>query len=152
MAAKDAMEFFSGQPDNEEDWKKAWPLLCKDTAMEAHDVELVSVSEDKIVLRMEIDGRARQPYGLLHGGISMMLAESAASSHSIWGLDKKRQVPVGIEINGSHIRSAKEGFVLAVGEVIRRSRTLIHHRVTIVEEKTGRELSVIRVTNLILER
>lgn len=151
MAAKDVLEVFGELPHTEENWKKAWSLMRKGTALETHDVELVAASDEEIVLRMEVGDHARQPYGLLHGGISMMLAETAASMHSTWGLDLTR-VPVGIEINGSHLRSATEGAVLAVGKVLRRGSTLIHHEVRIVEEKSRRELSVIRVTNMLIKR
>ena len=149
MAAEDVMDLLVDAEHTEANWIKAWPLLRKNTALEQHDVELVSVDDDTIVLRMEIGPHARQPFGLLHGGISMLLAESAASMHSCWKLDIPQNYPVGIEINGSHSRSATEGSVLAKGRVIRRSSTLVHHEVTIVEESTGRELSVIRVTNLL---
>jgi 1,4-dihydroxy-2-naphthoyl-CoA hydrolase len=96
---------------------------------------------------MEITNRARQPLGLLHGGISMVLAESGASMHACWGLDISRTVPVGIEINGSHLRSAAEGFVLAKATVVRKSTTLAVHNVEIIHEETRRLLCVSRVTN-----
>ena len=149
MAAEDVFDLLQDAEHNEENWKKAWPLLRKRTATEIHDIEMRSADEDHLVLSMEIGDHARQPFGLLHGGISMLLAESAASMHSCWGLDLTKQFPVGIEINGSHIRSATEGVVLARAELIRKSSTLVHHRVEIVEEATDRVLSVIRTTNLL---
>lgn len=149
MAADEVYDLLQNEEHNEENWKRAWPLLRKRTATECHDVELKSVNDDEIVLSMEIGDHARQPFGLLHGGISLLLAESAASMHSCWGLDLTKQYPVGIEIGGSHIRSATEGVVLARAELIRRSSTLVHHRVEIIEEATQRVLSVIRTTNLL---
>ena len=149
MAASDIMHLLADEEHTEENWLKAWPLLRKETALEGHGVDLVSVDDDELVLTMEIGPHARQPFGLLHGGISMLLAESASSMHSCWGLDLPQNYPVGIEINGSHIRSATHGTVLAKARVIRRSSTLIHHEVKIIEESTGRELSIIRVTNLL---
>ncbi len=149
MAADDIMHLLVEEEHTEEAWLKAWPLLRKNTALEAHGVTLEAVSDDEIQLRMEIGSHARQPFGLLHGGMSLLLAESAASMHSCWKLDIPRRVPVGIEINGSHLRSATDGAVLVCGKVLRRSSTLVHHEVRIVEEATGRELSIIRVTNLI---
>lgn len=149
MAADDVFDLLQDAEHTEENWKKAWPLLKKRTAAQCHDVELVSVGDDELVLRMEIGDHARQPFGLLHGGISMLLAESAASMHSCWGLDLTKRFPVGIEINGSHVRSAAQGFVLARATLVRRSSTLVHHRVEIVEEATDRVLSVIRTTNLL---
>jgi uncharacterized protein (TIGR00369 family) len=121
--------------------------LGRNTASAALGIELVAIAEDRIELRMPITDAARQPMGLLHGGVSMVLAETAASMHALWLVDPAEKVPVGIEINGSHLRSASDGFVKAVGTVLRRSRALIFHRVEIYHEGTGELLSTARVTN-----
>ena len=121
--------------------------LLPKTAAEALGVEIVSVDSEHIVLRMPMSDRARQPLGLLHGGISMVLAETAASLHACWNVDLSRIVPVGIEINGSHIRSASEGHILANGKVIRRSSKLAVHNVEITHEESDRLLCLARVTN-----
>ncbi len=121
--------------------------LERNTASAALGVELVAVDEKQIELRMPITDAARQPMGLLHGGVSMVLAETAASMHALWLVDVTEKVPVGIEINGSHLRSASEGTVKAVGTVLRRSRSLIFHRVDLYLEETGELLSTARVTN-----
>ena len=152
MAVEDAYHLLIDGEHTEENWKKAWPLLRKSTAIELLSPELESVNEESITLKVEITNHARQPLGLLHGGVSMLLAESAASMHSCWGLDLPQEYPVGIEINGSHIRSATEGYILVEAKLIRRSRTLVHHEVSIIEEKTNRLLSTIRVTNLLRHR
>jgi uncharacterized protein (TIGR00369 family) len=121
--------------------------LEKNTAVDALGIELVAIDDDHIDLRMPITDAARQPMGLLHGGVSMVLAESAASLHACWFVDLTKKAPVGIEINGSHVRSASEGNVRAVGRVLRRTRTLIFHQVDITLEATGELLSTARVTN-----
>ena len=121
--------------------------LIPKTAVEALEVEIVSVDAEHILLRMPMSDRARQPMGLLHGGVSMMLAESAASMHACWEMDLSRFVPVGVEINGSHLRSASEGHILAKGTMIRRSSRLVIHSVEIIHEETNRLLCVSRVTN-----
>jgi 1,4-dihydroxy-2-naphthoyl-CoA hydrolase len=121
--------------------------LIPNTAVEALGVEIVSVDSEHILLRMPMSDRARQPMGLLHGGISMVLAESAASLHACWEIDLSRFVPVGVEINGSHLRSASEGRILAKGTVVRRSSKLAVHNVEIIHEETNRLLCVSRVTN-----
>jgi uncharacterized protein (TIGR00369 family) len=121
--------------------------LMPKTAPEALGVEIVSADAEGIILRMPMSDRARQPLGLLHGGVSMVLAESAASLHACWDLDLSRFVPVGIEINGSHIRSASDGHIMAKASIIRRSSTLAVHNVEIAHEETGRALSLARVTN-----
>ncbi len=121
--------------------------LGRNTASAALGIELVRIDDNEIELRMPITDAARQPMGLLHGGVSMVLAETAASMHALWLVDVTEKVPVGIEINGSHLRSASEGVVKAVGTVLRRSRALIFHRVDIYHEETGELLSTARVTN-----
>jgi uncharacterized protein (TIGR00369 family) len=85
--------------------------------------------------------------GLLHGGINMVLAETAASLHACWGVDLSEKVPVGIEINGSHVRAATQGWVRVEGRVIRRTRSLVFHQVDMIDEASGEVLSTGRVTN-----
>lgn len=121
--------------------------LLPKTAPEALGVEIISANADGIRLRMPMSDRARQPLGLLHGGISMVLAETAASLHACWEVDLSRFVPVGIEINGSHIRSASDGHILAEASIIRRSSKLVVHNVEISHEESGRVLCLARVTN-----
>lgn len=128
-------------------WKAWISAFGHKTALHPHGVELVSVDDTELTLAMEIGDHARQPYGLLHGGISMMLAESAASLHACWKLDLTQAVPVGIEINGSHLESKRSGRVLAQARQLRRSRTLAHHEITITDADTGRTLSIVRMTN-----
>ena len=111
------------------------------------EAEVTSVDEKGLTLRMPISNAARQPFGLLHGGISLLLAESAASMHSAWDINPEEVIPVGIEINGSHLRSAASGHVIATARVLRRSQALAVHTVEIVHEETGNQLCICRVTN-----
>ncbi len=119
----------------------------KDTVLEALNIDLVEIDDQHIVLAMPITNAVRQPIGLLHGGVSLLLAETAASFHAAWGINLAEIVPVGIEINGSHLRSASEGNVKAVGTVIRRSRSLVVHQVDIYHVETDKLLCTTRVTN-----
>jgi 1,4-dihydroxy-2-naphthoyl-CoA hydrolase len=121
-------------------------LLSK-TAPEALGVEIISADKESLVLQMPMSDRARQPLGLLHGGISMVLAETAASLHACWDIDLSLFIPVGIEINGSHIRSASEGHILSKATILRRSTKLVVHNVEIVHQESGRVLCLARVTN-----
>jgi 1,4-dihydroxy-2-naphthoyl-CoA hydrolase len=125
--------------------------LLPKTAPEALGVEIVSADAERILLRMPMSDQARQPSGLLHGGISMVLAETAASLHACWDLDLSRTVPVGIEINGSHIRPASDGHILAKASVSRRSFKLVVHTAEIVHEESGQVLCHSRVTNFYKE-
>ena len=100
-----------------------------------------------LTLRMPITDATRQPFGLLHGGISLLLAESAASMHSAWDINPEEVIPVGIEINGSHLRSATSGHVIATARLLRRSQALAVHSVAIIHEETRNQLCECRVTN-----
>lgn len=110
-------------------------------------IRLVSVDDDQLTISMEVTDHARQPYGLLHGGVSLLLAESAASMHACWKVDLTRRVPVGIELNASHLESVMDGTVLATARQIRRSKRLVHHEIRITTPGEGRLLSLARMTN-----
>lgn len=139
---------FAQLDDDPQEWKEAFDEVIDNTALGAHLAELVAVDSEEIVLEMPINDHARQPFGLFHGGVSMLLAESAASMHACWGVDLSETVPVGTEIGGSHIASAREGTIVCKATVIKRGRTLIRHRVEILHKETGRLLCDARVTNL----
>lgn len=132
----------------EENWIRAWDAGRSSTVAGPLGIDLIAMSKNECTLRMKITDAARQPFGLLHGGVSMVLAETAASMHACWGVDLTKHVPVGIEINGSHLRSATEGYVLAKCRVVRRAQTLIVHEIDLIHEESGRKLNVSRVTNL----
>jgi uncharacterized protein (TIGR00369 family) len=121
--------------------------IIPNTALEPLGTKVTAVDAESLSLRIPITDASRQPFGLLHGGISLLLAESAASMHSCWGIDLNSVFPVGIEINGSHLRSASSGFVIATAQLLRRSKTLAVHEVKIIHEETNELLCVCRVTN-----
>jgi uncharacterized protein (TIGR00369 family) len=129
-------------------WLEAFKAGAAQTAMGPHQVELVDIGDDFAVLEMPIGDHARQPFGLLHGGISLLLAETAASMHACWGVDLSERVPVGIEVNCSHLSSATDGRIRAAATVLKRGRTLIRHRIDVIHIDSGRLLSEVRVTNL----
>ena len=130
-------------------WSTAAELnaVSRNTIMEVLGIQVDDFSEQQIVLSMPISDASRQPYGLLHGGVNMVLAETAASYHACWGIDLNKKLPVGIEINGSHLNSADKGTVRATAIVLRRSASLIVHDVEIIHVETERVLCVSRVTN-----
>jgi len=121
--------------------------MGKSTALETLGVEIFAVNEEHVQLRMPITAKVRQPAGLLHGGISMFLAETAASFHCTYLVDLSQMIPVGIEINGSHLSSAAEGTVEVFARVLSRGRSLIVHEVDILHLEEGKLLTKARVTN-----
>lgn len=83
------------------------------TMAEHLGIEWVELGDDFIKAKMPVDHRTRQPYGLLHGGASCVLAESIGSIASALVVDHRKLVCMGLEINANHVRSASEGWVTA---------------------------------------
>ena len=86
----------------------------KGTMSEHLGIEWVDLGDDFFKAKMPVDHRTNQPYGLLHGGASCVLAETLGSVASYLVIDSSQFYCVGIEINANHIRSAKNGFVYGV--------------------------------------
>jgi uncharacterized protein (TIGR00369 family) len=87
------------------------------------DVEVLEAGSTRVVLRLPVTWKVHQPYGILHGGVSALLAESAASLGAALAAGPDRQV-VGIEINASHLRSVREGHLTATATPLRAGRTV----------------------------
>ncbi len=113
---------------------KEW---IKGTLMETLDIEIVELTADRVVMTMPVCSKTKQPAGLLHGGASVALAESAASVGTFLNIDPTKQTAVGIEINANHIRSARDGKVTATAIPLHRGRTTMvwDIRITNEEEK-----------------
>ena len=112
-------------------------------------IQLVSLSAERAEATMPAEGNT-QPFGVVHGGAYVVLAESLGSmAANVWAGEK--QVAVGIEVNASHSRSAREGTIRAVATAIHLGKTLTTHEVAITDEE-GRRLSTVRITNFIRQR
>jgi len=136
--------FIDIESDN---WKETINAVIENTAAGHHGIRVVEVEQNRITLEMTITEKSKQPLGMLHGGVSMLIAETAASLHAGIGVDLSQKVPVGIEINGTHVSSATSGDIKAVATVIRRTNNLIFHQVDIYQKEDERLLTTARVTN-----
>lgn len=134
-------------PEEKAAWLAEMRVAHERTALGALGGQVVDVDDDHIVIRLSITAKTLQPFGLLHGGISLFLVETAASTHACYGIDLNQQAPVGIEINGTHLRAATQGTLLATGRVLRRGRTHIVHEVDVMLEESGELLCRGRMTN-----
>jgi len=76
-------------------------------------IEFTEIGDDYIIARMPVTEKTKQPYGILHGGASCVLAESLGSTAAALSMDGEKKYPVGIEINANHLSSPTEGFVYA---------------------------------------
>jgi uncharacterized protein (TIGR00369 family) len=107
-------------------------------------VELVHASSDRVELRLTVDERVHQPYGILHGGVSALLAETAASFGAALAAPVGHHV-VGIELNASHLRPMREGVLRAVAAPVRVGRTVQVWEISL-DDDLGREICRSRCT------
>jgi 1,4-dihydroxy-2-naphthoyl-CoA hydrolase len=85
--------------------------LSKNTLSEQIGIEFTSVGPDYLEARMPVDHRTHQPFGLLHGGASVALAETMGSVAAMCCVDTDKQFCVGLDINANHLRGVKSGYV-----------------------------------------
>lgn len=109
-------------------WYKTYTLdeinILFDRYMTQHlGIKVIEILDNGLVATMPITDKVRQPYGILHGGASVVLAESLGSVASNLCVDNEKWMAVGMEINANHLRSVKDGFVKAVCTGIRLGRT-----------------------------
>ncbi len=94
----------------------------KDTAVERLGMEFTEVGDDFISARVPVDERTRQPYGILHGGVSVVLAEALGSCGAAYSSPEGHRA-VGLDINANHIKSASSGWVTGTARPVHRGRT-----------------------------
>ena len=104
------------------------------TLVDALGIELVTLEKGKVVATMPVDERTRQPFGILHGGASVALAETVASIGAYELVDKESEAVAGLEINANHIKSKTEGIVTATATVLHQGRTTMVGDIKIVDE------------------
>lgn len=121
------------------------------TMSEFLEMQFVELGDDFIKMKMPVDHRTKQPYGLLHGGASCALAETAASLASQLVLDPKRFICVGIEINANHIQSARDGFVTAITRPLHLGSTTHVWDIKIYDDKE-KLICISRLTLAILNK
>lgn len=112
----------------------------KHTLLEALGIEIVENTAERCVAVMPVDHRTVQPFGYLHGGASVALAETAASAGAQNLIDHTTQACVGLEINANHLKSVKEGTVKAVAEPVHIGRTTIVYQIHIYDEQREADL------------
>lgn len=118
--------------------------LSRGTAIEALGIEFVDIGDDHLVATMPVDARTRQPYGLLHGGASVLLAETLGSSAGNMCV-AEGEVCVGLEINANHVRAAREGVVRGTARALHIGRSTQVWEIRI-EDARGRLACISRLT------
>jgi 1,4-dihydroxy-2-naphthoyl-CoA hydrolase len=112
-------------------------------------ITFVAAGDDWLRARMPVDQRTRQPYGRLHGGASVALAETVASVAAMATLDPAMSAAVGMEINANHLRPVGDGFVHATATCEARGRTSQVWTIRIEDER-GRLVCLARMTAAVI--
>jgi 1,4-dihydroxy-2-naphthoyl-CoA hydrolase len=114
-------------------------------------IEFIEIGNDYLVARMPVDRRTHQPFGLLHGGASVTLAETMGSTGAMMCVDPKRQQVVGLEINANHVRAVREGWVVGTARPLHRGRTTQLWEIRIADD-AGKLVCISRITMAVLEK
>ena len=122
-----------------------FPPRTDSTLLATLGIEVLESTKEKVVARMPVEPRVHQPFGLLHGGASVALAETVASIGGWMNCDQATQNVVGIEINANHVRGIRAGTVTATATPLHVGRTSQVWSIDIVDE-TGRRICISRCT------
>ncbi len=112
-------------------------------------IEVREATPDRVVMAVPVTWKVHQPYGLLHGGVSALVAESAASYGGSLSVPEGKSV-VGVELNASHLRPMREGTLVAVATPVRKGRTLQVWEVTLTDDE-GRGVCRARCTLAVVD-
>ncbi len=124
--------------------------LSANTLVAHLDIVIEAIGEDSITGSMPVDARTHQPYGILHGGASVALAETLGSVGAALTVDVSRYRVVGLDINANHVRGVREGRVTAVATPFHLGRTT---QVWSIEQRDDRDklTCVSRLTMAIID-
>ncbi|MFZ1499993.1 MAG: hotdog fold thioesterase [Giesbergeria sp.] len=134
-------------------WKKPITLeacnqTSENTATSHLGIEFTEVGDDYLVGRVPVDERTRQPFGLLHGGVSVVLAETLGSIGAFYASPEGHR-GVGLDINANHLRSATSGWVTGTARPVHIGRTTQVWAIEMVND-AGELTCVSRITMAIL--
>ena len=114
-------------------------------------VKIVEVSAERVVLTMEVTQKVHQYIGIMNGGVSLYLCETAASVGTVAGVDLTKFTPVGIEINANHLRAVSKGIITVEAKTVYPGRTLNVWQIDITNDK-GKLVCTGRCSVLIQKR
>ena len=114
-------------------------------------IEITEVGEDYLKATMPVDQRTRQPYGLLHGGASVVLAETLGSVGAAFVVDRSKYDCVGLEINANHLRGVREGLVTGIARPVHIGKTTQVWDIRIHDNR-DKIVCISRITIAVLKR
>lgn len=124
--------------------------LSANTLLSHLDIRFTDVGDDYISASMPVDERTKQPFGILHGGASVVLAETLGSTAAACCVDLATKRVVGLDINANHLRSVTDGRVIATTTPIHIGRSTHVWSITQVDE-AGRQVAISRLTMAIID-
>ena len=113
-------------------------------------IEVIEIGEDYVKGKMPVDHRTTQPYGILHGGASVALAESLGSLAATFTVDQTKQYCVGLDINANHVRSVKSGYVFGVARPLHIGKSTQVWEIKITNEE-DKLVCVSRITMAVMD-
>lgn len=119
------------------------------TMMEALGIRFTAVGDDWVQGSMPVDQRTHQPYGLLHGGASVVLAETLGSTAAMLTLDPTQEAAVGLDINANHIRGVRSGVVVGTARKVHIGRSTQVWEIRI-ETEAGELVCISRITMAVI--
>ncbi|MFT3981314.1 MAG: hotdog fold thioesterase [Ferruginibacter sp.] len=126
-------------------------MLAPGTMGEHLGMEWVEIGPDFLKMKMPVDHRTHQPYGLLHGGASCALAETIGSIASYLVIDSSKLICVGLEINANHVRGVRDGYVIATATPLHLGGTT-HVWDIKINDDAGKLVCISRLTVAILQK
>ena len=121
------------------------------TVLETLDITITEASKKRVVATMPISSKHHQVIGYLHGGVSVLLAETVASIASILHIDTAHQTAFGLEINANHLRPKRDGQLIATATPLHLGRSTHVWDVRIVDER-AKLICVSRCTVAVVDR
>lgn len=114
-------------------------------------IEFQELTKERVVCTMPVGPKTHQPLGLLHGGASVALAETAASIAAFLNINPETHYTVGLEINANHIHGKRDGIVTATATPIHIGRSTMVWNIDIVDEQQ-RQICISRCTMAVVEQ
>ncbi len=114
-------------------------------------IEFTEVGPDYVCARMPVDARTHQPMGLLHGGASVVLAETLGSAAANCCVDQARQYCVGLEVNANHLRGVRSGYVTGKTTPVHVGKRTQVWEIRITDD-AGQLVCISRLTMAVLDR
>lgn len=125
--------------------------LAQGTLIEHLAIEITAIGDDFITGKMPVDRRTVQPYGLLHGGASVVLAETLGSIAAMLCVNSAEKICVGLEVNANHVRAARSGYVVGTVRPVHVGNSTQIWQTHIVDENE-RLVCISRLTVAVLDR